>query len=399
MAAHNDCSHFIAVWTTDLVRLLGADSEIAREDHARLGELAHLLQQVYHQYVHRRLSELKNAYAPFDPDSDAVSIRTIKADEKQRLLNDLLSELNWLLDRAHFRHLSREDIEPMLESSSDWGIRMEVDFSAFDHCAIFVRGEAFEKRLLRAWRTFFRQEEVEVPIFRRLVLILKLRPNPKLGRTVETDHVYLKLFKDIPRPDVDMLLPGAKVRLKLLDRSKIGFGLITGLATMAWRMIDDLLKFVHHFILTDGAIWGLTAGCLGYGYKSYYDYRTTQQAYHLSLTQSLYFQNLDSNAGVLTRLFDEAEEQETRTTLLAYYCLWRYSGTNGFTSEELQAALELFLDRYADVSILCEPGEPACKLIRLRLARMEGDRYYPIPLIEAIDLLKKTANSQSKSSP
>src|SRR5262249_34985139 len=149
---------------------------------------------------------------------------------------------------------------------------------------------------------------------------------------------------------------GAKVKIRLFDRGKIGVGLISGLSTMVWKLFDDLIKFAHDMLVsgTSGKIsvlWGLTAGALGYRHKSYYDYRATQQAYHLNLTQSLYFQNLDSNAGVLTRLFDEAEEQETRTTLLAYYCLWRCAGPEGYTSEELEAAMELYLDRYAGLTL------------------------------------------------
>jgi len=50
----------------------------------------------------------------------------------------------------------------------------------------------------------------------------------------------------------------------------------------------------------------------GYGYKSYHSHTVKKTRYSLQLTKSLYFQTLDSNAGVLFRLLDEAEEQECR---------------------------------------------------------------------------------------
>src|SRR5262249_22575165 len=156
--------------------------------------------------------------------------------------NKLFSDFSWLLDRAHFRHLGREEIEPMLASASEWGINMQVDFSAFEHVALFIRGEAHQERVLNNWRTWFQDETFDVPIFRRRVLILKCRPHPRLGRDVNTDHIYLKLFKDIPRADVDMLLPAANVKLRLLDRGKIGVGLLSGLATMVWRMFHELTQ-------------------------------------------------------------------------------------------------------------------------------------------------------------
>lgn len=392
MAARGDCLHFIPVQTPELVRLFAADPSLPEELREPLADLAARVHQLYHRRLHRRLVAIKNEYEPFDPDSDSPPLAPLHAQERQRRLNDLMSDFGWLLDRAHFRHLSRDDIEPMLDDASDWGIRMQVDFSLFDHCAIFARGDGYQTRTLRSWTTLFREVEIDVPIFRRLVLILKLRPDPRLAKRVEPDHVYLKVFKDIPRADVDMLLPGAKVRLKLFDRGRIGFGLFSGLATMLWRMGKEAWEFAGHILAADPAakmsiFWGLAAGTLGYGYKSYYDLRTTRQSYHLNLTQSLYFQCLDSNAGVLTRLFDEAEEQETRTTLLAYFCLWRCAGPDGFTCEELEAAMGLYLDRFAGVTMLCEPGEPAAKLVRLGLAGQDGPRYRAAPLAEAVEHL------------
>src|SRR6202022_3219426 len=106
---------------------------------------------------------------------------------------------------------------------------------------------------------------------------------------------------------------------------------------------NELTQFFHEVVLRERTLWALALGGFGYAYKTWYGYRQTKQAYHLALTQSLYFQNLDSNAGVLTHLFDEAEEQASRTTLLGYFCLWRYAGEQGWTAEELDASMEVYL--------------------------------------------------------
>jgi hypothetical protein len=148
---------------------------------------------------------------------------------------------------------------------------------------------------------------------------------------------------------------------------------------MAWRLWTDLWHFVQSLVLSDSALWGLTAGGLGYGYKSYYDYQQTRQAYHLNLTQSLYFQNLDSNAGVLTRLFDEAEDQQACLSLLAYWCLWRYAGELGATPEELAAMMDLYLERYAEVPVLCQPADALAGLVRLGAAEAGAGRFKAVP--------------------
>jgi len=103
---------------------------------------------------------------------------------------------------------------------------------------------------------------------------------------------------------------------------------------------EVVAEVIERTLSSPNTIWALAAGGIGYGYKSFYGYQQTRQRYHLTLTQSLYFQNLDNNAGVLFRLLDEAEEQECRESLLAYYFLWRRAGDTGWPAERLEAAGE-----------------------------------------------------------
>src|SRR5258708_31012385 len=112
-------------------------------------------------------------------------------------------------------------------------------------------------------------------------------------------------------------------------------------------------------------IWGPIAALFGYGYKQYYTYSTTKKTYSLMLTQSLYYQNLDNNCGVLTRLLDEAEEQECRETLLGYYFLWKYAPAQGWTSGQLDDYVELFLEGAVKLKGDFEIGDALDKLERL----------------------------------
>jgi hypothetical protein len=387
-----DCPPFIPLRAGELVELICSDRALDEDERSLFRSLAERVAGAYHHELHRRLRDVKAAYAPFDPDSDTTPVVPLSGAEKQKRLNGLLRELTWLLDQAHFRHLGREQMTAVLASSSAWGIRMDVDFSAFEHIALFTRGDAFQTRRLRAWHGLGEGNEVEVPIYRRLVLAMKLRQHKRLGPGVNTDHVYLKVFKDIPKLDVMMLLPGARVRLTGLDRGKIGVGLISGVGTLLYQWAFDLLRFLDTLLLRPEAMWALTAGAVGYAYKTWYGYQQTKQAYHLNLTQSLYFQNLDSNAGVLTRLYDEAEEQECRTTILAYFCVWRYAGPEGWSADDLDASMDLYLDRYADVAVVCEKGEGLARLKKLRLVEEKGDRFRAVPLAGAVEALAHHAD-------
>jgi hypothetical protein len=386
MTPSNECAHFIPLVTDELVRLCCSDLDPAEGELLRA--LAVAVQDAHHSRYHRRQTDLKTAYAAFDPDGDALAVMPLHAVERQHRLNDVRSELSWLLTRAHYRHLSGTAFDDVLAEASEWGIRMQVDFSVFSHLAVFVRGDDFERRTWTNWRTWFQPRQIDVPIFRRLVLAFQLRTGASLGPTICPDRVYLKLFKDIPRADVDMLLPGARVRLNLLDRGKLGVGVLTGLGTMSYRVLTQMADFFHVLMEPGLIIWSLTAGVVSYAYKSYFDYQTTQQRYHLSLTQSLYFQNLDSNVGVLTRLFDEAEEQETRTAILGYFCLLRHAGESGVNADSLESAMGMYLDRYAGVPLMCQPGIVIDLLDRLGLIRRRDGSLFPVPLEEAVEAVK-----------
>ncbi len=380
--------HFIPLAQSELIDMLLADPDWPAGERAYLRPFCELVTIACHLEYHRRLLELKRAYDPFDPDTSAASLLRIPAHERQHRRNELYRDFAWLLERAHFRHLGQTEIEPVLDSASDWGIRMDVDFSAFEHLAIFARGDAVERRTRRRWTQLWKQEEVEVPLYRRLVLILKLRPHPRLRGPVDTENVFLKVFKDIPKLDVMMLLPGARVRLSRIDRGRIGLPLLTGTAVAVMNVLREAITTIEDMMASPNAMWGLAAGGLGYGWRSFYGYQQTKQRYHLTLTQSLYFQNLDSNAGVLSRLSDEAEEQDTLLALLAYHCLWRYAGTAGWTTVDLDTSVELYLDRYADIVFVCPRGAALAQLRKLRLVEEAGGRFRAVPPAQAVEALR-----------
>jgi hypothetical protein len=409
MAENKDREHFIPIRTRELVDLLCADKALKPQDGDLLRQFCRLLMATLHFEYNQRLDELKDSYAPFDPDRDTRSLLKPGADERQRRLNDLFCDFGWLMERANFKHLSREELEPALHGASDWGIHMDVDFAAFERIALFARGDAREKRTRRRWRGLYRLEEAMVPLYKRLVIILKMRKHKRLPKEVDTQSVYLKVFKDIPKQDVKMLLPGAQVCLSHLDRSRIGVPLLTGLGMIGWRLIGSAWRIVLdwgddvlHAVL--GAAsgnpwlvwWVVASGSLGYGYQSYYGYQQMRQRYHLTLTESLYYQNLDSNAGVLTRLLDEAEEQQAGESILAYYFLWRYAGEQGWTGASLDEYVEMYLEGVTGVKVDYVIGDALARLERMRVVQKAGDRYRAVPVEKALEMLDWTWDNYFK---
>jgi hypothetical protein len=382
--------HFIPLRRQELVEWLCADEGLTDEERESFRRLCQQLSAACHFQFNRRFEELKSAYDPFDPDTDMQPLLRLSADEKQRRINALYRDFAWLMERANYVHLSCDEIEPSLRETSDWGIRMRVDFSAFEHLAIFARGDVLLPRTRRRLRNLYREEATKVASYQRLVMILKLRPGHVYGQGVNTECVYLKIFKDIPKLDIKMLLPTARVRLSNLDRGRIGFPLASGVAVALYNLTAEALDALGRLFVEWNnplLLWGIATGSITYGYRSYYGYQQMKQRYHLTLTQSLYYQNLDSNAGVLFRLFDEAEEQECREAILAYFLLWRHAGAQGWTTGKLDQCIEPFLEKNANVPVDFETAQAVKTLEKLHLIEKQGDCYRALSVPEALERL------------
>lgn len=378
-----DREHYVRLRKSVLVDLLAR--ELPKRDAREFRQFCELITAIFHFTFLDRLERLKDAYAPFDPDGDAAP------DSKQDL-DGLFREITSLMERANFRRLSHEELHAAVEGgSSDWGVNMEIDFEVFDRLEVFARGDTLGKRTRRRFKGWWWQhEEVEVPIFERLLLVLKLRPSPRLEKDVDTGHVYLKLFKDIPKLDLEMLLPGARLQMPFSQRLKLTGSLLSSVGFILWKVIIDMQTLVMGLLHRNPLVfWGPLSLACGYGYRQYTGYQSTRQSYSLMLTRSLFYQNLGNNQGVLTQLLDAAEEQECREAILAYFSLWREAGARGWTPLQLDDHVEELLQTKANLQVDFEVDDALDKLERLGLVQKIDDVYRAVPIAKALEKLDR----------
>jgi Protein of unknown function (DUF3754) len=380
--------HFIPIRQAELVDLLAGQLDLAKADVEPFRRLSQILSATIHHEYQQELDGLKSDYAPLDPDCDTVTMAPCVARQRSSCVDGLFDRLAKLLERANFTYLSREELEKALAGASLWGLNLTVDFEVFDRLEIYVRGHGVERRQVRRLTTGFRKVEWDADTYLRLVVLLKLRPHRSLPKGVDHEDVYLKLFKDIPRMDLEMLLPGTQVKMSLFDRTKIVLPTLSGMALTGWKLISGALVVAASGLYNTLALVGLAGGTISYGLRSFHGYLQTKQRYQLSLTESLYYKNLDNNAGVLMRLVDEAEEQENREALLAYYFLRQDVAPAGLTAEELDQRIETFLEAQLKQRIDFEVGDALAKLIRWRLVvKLPQDRLRALPLAGALATL------------
>jgi hypothetical protein len=124
--------------------------------------------------------------------------------------------------------------------------------------------------------------------------------------------------------------------------------------------------------------------------RSFYGYLQTKQKYLLNLTQSLYYQNLDNNAGALFMLLNEAEEQEFREAILAYYVLLVPAGKDGWPREKLDDEIEEYLDRVTGMKIDFEIEDAVEKLVRFQLVEHCADgKFRAVSLRSGLEVLDR----------
>jgi hypothetical protein len=115
----------------------------------------------------------------------------------------------------------------------------------------------------------------------------------------------------------------------------------------------------------------LAIGAFSYAMQSFLGYKRTKAQYAYSLTQQLYYQNLDNNAGVFCRVIDDAEDAQTKESILAYYFLWR--GPEEIrTPDRLASEIEELLRRFTGESCRFPAREAITKLKRMGLLRDEA---------------------------
>lgn len=377
--------HYIPLRKSDLVRILTGDTRLHGGDAGGFPQLCRLLSATIHFHYHDCLEKLKDLYDPVNPDTPVWEQLTVADENNRQSVTLLFERFTALLERANYRPLSRAEINHAIGVASDWGVRLHVDFSVFERLEVYVRGDVIDRRSRRRWQTRYRIETVDVPVYQRLVVMFQLRHREFPDDPVCAIPVRIKVFKNIPKTDIDMLLPGTRFAMSLLDRGRILLPTITGLSIAVLKIVRGALLLAFAGVYGILAVLGLVGGTVGYGVKSFFGYLRTKEKYQLCLTRSLYYQNLDNNAGVICRILDEAEEQELVEMLLAYaLLLWR-AGETGWTADQLDQEAESYLSGVLKRNVDFEVHDALEKLERFGCAsRVADERWRATPMEAAL---------------
>ena len=364
-------------------------------------QLSYMLEQIFHFEFHQVIEALKNAYADIDPDTDTR--RT--GFQQPEAAGSFVSLLDGLLEKANYERVSESDLSRALSESSLFKIRLEVDFSDFSEVSLFARGESLKTETISTWLGL-RSRTIEFINYERVVVYLRIREDfVSVGPGSDTCRpgaTLLKMFRNVPRADLEMLFPNTRVRMRLMDKLLIGIpAVVSGGIVLTTKLGASLVllgSLLGYWLgvssqpveLNQAALVALLAGAAalgGYLWKQFNNFKNRKLRFLQALTQNLYFKNLDNNAGVFHRLANDAEEEESKEAILAYYFL--VTSSKPLTRAALDRDIESWFDSRWNCSVDFEIDDALQKLLKLGLVEESGDGLGAVSIAEGIRILDR----------
>ncbi len=343
------------------------------------------------------LLKLEQDYEPFSPDSDLLVTRKVSPHDREKMQDRLIDNVKALLEQANFEQIDPKDIEIILTSESHYGLDLFVEMEAFDEILIYYRGATTDvgsKRTLK--KLYLHKEEFDIPIYQRLFVLFKLKPfddrvreimerddltlkkatklvkrnRRSLPDTVSSDNVYLKLFKNIPRTDMEMCFPNTIVRFRMLDKVKLGVmgggGTVAGLAGAIPKILAVTTNPVTAIIAL-GGFGGVIA-------RQVFSFFNQQQRYMVVMAQNLYFHAMADNRGVMTLLADRALEEDVKEEILLYSVLAK-ERVHKDDLEQVRIAIEQYLLNAFGVEVLFDAEDALQRLVKDEVVTISDDGY------------------------
>ncbi len=379
--------HFIPIALEELVpQLINSDVWPSESEREQFAEICNRLLALYHAQFHAHFRFLKRCYQPFNPDQDTSTARTATTFDSHAATRRFVGLMRYVLNKANYVPLSRDELNRAMKKTSPYGVEVSVNFDDFEEIALFYRGRATRITYQRNWKQLWlSKQRIDTPVYRRMLLILKPKVVDELDQSAkkrlwESDSltiggkkqgaIFIKLFKDIPHSDLEMLFPNIHIRMRLFDKLKIG---ITGSGGTIGGISATITKIAA---TADPIAIGMAVfGFAGLVWRQVVKVFTQRTKYMAKLAQSLYYYNLDNNSGAISYLISLAEAEECKETLLTYYTLLTQGSC---TRPELDKRIEDYLADHNAAKTDFEITDGVAKLKQLELLKQDDMGSYSV---------------------
>jgi Protein of unknown function (DUF3754) len=409
-AAPEARDRFIPLRKSDIIAGLISDGCLDEAKQTSLRQLARMLAAVFHFRYFEELDRLREAYFHFDPEIDPKKSPTADLDAAYRSLSD---EFVRVVTEANFIEISHDEIMRAFAEHTLVRVKIKVPVEDYRDVRMFRRGRHKETVEIPFWFGL-RRRLLEVDVYDDVLLMVATKPDgaapakPRKAlsgarpsrQKIRGGAVLFKYFRHIARGDLEALFPNVRVVMSLFDRLALGVPAIVGGVPILLKLASTLtvLFVVAGFYLglsgtmhdndTQQALAALS-GLFALGafvLRQWGNFHRQSLIHQKQLTDNIYYRNINNNSGIFNYLIGEAEEQDWKEALLAYFCL--LTAKAPLSREALGARIEDVLVRVFDVRAAFDIEGGLARLRALDLLGETGCAFSVPPLPDALARLE-----------
>jgi hypothetical protein len=405
--------NFIPLRKADIIEALVKSRGSANEaDCEKFRAICRALAAINHCDYLARLERLHDDYYHLDPHVD----RRLPTDPRvgERAYSDLMQSLDRVLRDANFVALPHREIADAHRRRTMLRVAVKAPLDDFREIRFYRRGRHIEQFEVSEWFGL-RRRKVEAEVYDDVVLLVAMKSQAELGspgelralerRKIRPGSVLLKYFRNIALSDINALFPNVRVVMSRLDKLMLGVPAIVGGVPILLNIYATIgvlflvigfhlgLKVAVHdkdIRTAFAALSGLAA--LGaFVFRQWVRYQHQSLRYRTELTDTIYYRNINNNAGIFDYLIGVAEEQECKEAVLAYHFL--QVAPTPLEVGEIDERVEAWLREEFGLNLDFKVTKALAKLERLGLVRREGERLFVSSLDGALAQLHAVWNS------
>lgn len=380
--------HFLPVRLQTLVDQLVADGETPQEREKRR-LFARWCAKRYRVEFFRDITCLNNAFAVFDPDSEAQYEPEVTLEEKQEFCDKFFDESLHILKACNFVELPRDEMTRLMNLRRPASLPLKANYDGFEEYRVFVRGVTkTPPYVCPRWKNAGRSYIIESENLSRVCILARTKTKNADGGESES-AVLLKMFKNMLLEDLKQAAPNPNLQFAYVDIVRLCVIISYGLLLSALKLKLYLLKtgIFAAFVLLCSVLFQMSKSAIGFF--------NCQTKYRQRRLNALYSQTLASNRAAISLLVALAEDQEVKEIVLGYFAASQFD--DWATEKEIDDVAEAWLAERFHLDVDFESDDAIRKLLEKRLieSREEGGKvlYRAFPLDEALDRLQNDWNS------
>ncbi len=360
---------FIPCSRQEIIELCLAEGKLSKPEESQFRDFCEILIAYFHFKFHRYLENIKANFAPFNPEVNQDN--NISISQEKTMEQELIDNFVEVLEKANYTYFSKPSLTRAFADSSLFDLKTEVDFSDFARVLCYARGDIHQNI---STRKLWRKIDHKLDIFEQVILLIKFKDEKYFkNKSLKIEDlkfkpgkVYLYLYKNISKPDIEFIFPNVKMSMTWKDRILFGVPAIGAGISLIIKILPQLLLIIGVIIyVTLGqqpieelrvreeevrnitpllvTVFSLIVTLGGFAFKQYTSYKNKQIKFQKSVTETLFFRNMASNTGVFQYLIDTAEEEECKEIILVYYHLM--TAEKSLTPSQLDEYIEIWMEK------------------------------------------------------